>query len=121
MENATKNIPHLSTWKEHNGTLYLSGQIGMDKNTKEIPKSIEAQTKLVLQNIENVLKEAGSDKNQILRNDIFLADIAHWGIVNELYAEFFGKYKPTRTIVGNATMYGGCLIEITTTAMASNK
>lgn len=118
MENKANITPHFSVWKEYNGVIYLSGQIGMDKATKEIPEGIEAQTKLVLQNIENVLKEAGSDKNLILRNDVFLADIAHWGIVNELYAEFFGDYKPTRTIVGNATMFGGCLIEITTTAIA---
>ncbi|WP_074406852.1 RidA family protein [Aquimarina megaterium] len=115
-ENKSKNGPHLSPWMEHNGVLYLSGQIGMNKVTKEIPEGIEAQTKLVLQNIENTLKEAGSTKNHILRNDIFLSDIAHWEMVNEIYSNFFGEFKSARMVVGNTEMYGGCLIEITTTA-----
>ncbi|WP_074406857.1 RidA family protein [Aquimarina megaterium] len=118
--NEALNIPksngHYAMWVEHKGSLYLSGQLPIHPITKEVPAGIEAQTKLLLQNIELTLKEAGSSKNHILRNEIFIADFEHWPIVDKVYADFFGDHKPARIVVGNAGLHLNCLIEIVTTA-----
>jgi len=56
---------HYSQCIEHNGIVYLSGQLPIDQKTKTIPLSIEEQTDLVLKNIEGILNESESSKNQI--------------------------------------------------------
>ncbi|WP_109098711.1 RidA family protein [Aquimarina sp. AU58] len=118
--NEALNIPksngHYAMWVEHKGTLYLSGQLPIHPITKEVPVGIEAQTKLLLQNIELTLKKAGSSKNHIIRNEIFINDVAHWSTIDKVYADFFGDHKPARAVVGNAELHLGCLIEIVTTA-----
>ena len=67
----TPNMPkangHYSQCIEHNGILYLSGQLPIDQKSKIIPKSIEEQTDLVLKNSNTILNEAGSSKDQILQ------------------------------------------------------
>ncbi|WP_347924115.1 Rid family detoxifying hydrolase [Pontimicrobium sp. SW4] len=111
-----KSLGHYSMCIEHNDTLYLSGQIPIDPATGKVPNTIEKQTFLLLQNIEKTLKEAGSDKNRILRNEVFLADIADWSVVNKIYSDFFGTHKPARMVVGGVQLHHDSLIGITTTA-----
>ena len=83
----TPNMPvsngHYSQCIEHNGILYLSGQLPINKETKVIPSTIEAQTNLVLKNVETILKEAGSNKKNILQVRVYISDIKLWDKVNE--------------------------------------
>ncbi|WP_422091601.1 RidA family protein [Tenacibaculum ovolyticum] len=69
-----KNMGHYAICTEHNGVLYLSGQIPVDQSTGTVSGSIKEQTLLLLQNIERTLIAAGSDKNHILKNEVFLKD-----------------------------------------------
>lgn len=108
---------HFSPAIEHNGTLYLSGQLPKHPETKEVPEGIEAQTQLALSNVENVLKAFGEDKNSIIQMRVYITDIAYWAEVNRIYAEFFGNHKPTRCIIPIGPLNGGCLIEIECTAV----
>ena len=66
---------HYSQCIEHNGLLYLSGQLPIDQITRTIPSSIEEQTDLVLKNISCILTEAGSSKNQILQVRVYISNI----------------------------------------------
>ena len=66
---------HYSQCIEHNGLLYLSGQLPIDQKSKTIPSSIEEQTDLVLKNVESILTEAGSSKNHILQVRIYISNI----------------------------------------------
>lgn len=112
----TPNMPlgsgHYSTVIEHNGLLYLSGQLPYLRGTKKIPEGIEAQTALVLENIEFILKEAGSSKNQILQMRLYIPNISLWEKVNEVYAGFFTEHKPARTVVPTRELHFGALIEV---------
>ena len=108
---------HYSQCIEHNGLLYLSGQLPIDQNTKSIPTSIEEQTDLVLKNIENILIEAGSSKNHILQVRVYISNIELWGKVNERYRIFFQNHKPTRCIIPTRELHFGSLIEIEITAI----
>jgi len=119
----TPNMPkpngHYSPVIEHRGILYLSGQLPIDPLSKQILESIEEQTQQVLLNIEFLLNEAGSSKNQILQTRVYISDIDLWDKVNEVYGQFFGDHKPVRSIVPTRELHFGCLIEIEATAMVS--
>lgn len=107
---------HFSPAIEHNDVLYLSGQLPKHPITKEVPEGIEAQTKLSLENVENVLKAFGQDKTSVIRMVVYITDIAYWADVNRVYTEFFGDHKPVRCIIPIGPLNGGCLIEVECTA-----
>ncbi len=112
-----KSNGHYSQCIHHNGILYLSGQLPIDPVTRAIPETIEEQADLALSNVELVLNEAGSSKNQVLQMRIYLSDIALWDKANDRYSAFFGDHKPVRSIVPTRDLHFGCLIEIETTAV----
>ncbi len=115
----TDNMPnpkgHYSMVVEHNGLLYISGQLPVASDGT-IPDGIEAQTKLTLEKIDLLLRESGSSKQQVLQMRIYISDGGMWGQVNEVYAQYFGDHKPARAIVPTRDLHYGCLIEIEGTA-----
>ena len=111
---------HYSQCIEHNGILYLSGQLPIDQISKKIPKTIEEQTDLVLQNTETILNEAGSTKNDILQVRIYISNIELWDKVNDRYRIFFENHKPVRCIIPTRELHFGCLIEIEITAIIND-
>jgi reactive intermediate/imine deaminase len=106
---------HYSHCVEHNGILYLSGQLPLLADGG-VPDGIEAQTLLTLQKVEKILQAAGSKKEQILRMTVYITDIAYWPEVNAAYADFFGNHKPARCIIPCGKLNYGALIEIDCTA-----
>jgi len=106
---------HYSHCVEHNGILYLSGQLPLLADGT-VPDGMEAQTLLTLQKVEKILQAAGSNKAQILRMTVYITDIAYWAQVNAVYADFFGSHKPARCIIPCGKLNYGALIEIDCTA-----
>lgn len=96
--NAPKAVgPYVQAIQIENGTLYLSGQLGLNPQTMEMPEDFMIQTKNVFQNIEAILNEAGYTKNDVVKMLVLLDDINNFGEVNKLYADFFGEHKPARS------------------------
>lgn len=114
IENENMHSPngHYSQCIEHNGILYLSGQLPIDRYTKEIPDTVAAQTLLILNNIESLLLDIGSDKQHIIQVRIYIASIKLWNEVNTVYANFFGTHKPVRCIIPTNQLHYGASIEI---------
>lgn len=108
---------HYSQVVEHQGVLYLSGQLPVDPDTKAVPATIQEQTTLVLSKLESLLTAAGSSKSQVLQTRVYVSNISLWDEVNRLYAAFFGDHKPARCIVPTRELHFGCLIEIEATAI----
>jgi len=102
---------HYSPVVEHNGLLYLSGQVPVDPMTQKVPETIEEQTDLVLSKIDLLLKESGSSRNKVLQARIYITDISLWDQVNKVYAGFFGDHKPARCVIPVGKLHFGCLIE----------
>ncbi len=102
---------HYSMCVEHNGTLYLAGQLPVDPETKMIPEGIEAQTKLVLNNIKTIVEAAGSSLDKVIHVRIYVSDIALWNQVNAIYTLFFKDHKPARAVIPTGPLHYGCLIE----------
>lgn len=117
---STPNMPksngHYSHCVEHNGILYLSGQLPLDPETRQMPEGIVKQTEQVLKNLERILHEAGSSKEKVLQARVYIPNIDDWSTVNEVYAEFFGNHKPARCIVPTPNLHFGALIELEATA-----
>ena len=108
-----KSKAHYSSAVVHEGIVYVSGQLPMNPDTGvPIEGPIEVQARAALQNLLDVLEATGSSKEKVLRTTAYIPDVTQWGKVNEVYAEFFGDHKPSRTVVPTTTLHYGCLIEI---------
>ncbi len=97
---------------ELNGTLYLSGQLPVDPGTGQMPEGIEAQTRQALRNLGAILAAAGLDFADIVKTTVLLADIADFGAMNAVYAEFFPTDKPARVCYQAAALPRGARVEI---------
>jgi 2-iminobutanoate/2-iminopropanoate deaminase len=104
---------HYSPGFEHNGLIYVSGQLPMDLKTREpFAGDIETQTELALRNVEAVLEEAGSDLYHVLQMTIYVSDIELWGKVNEVYARVMGDHRPARAVIPVKDLHFDTKIEI---------
>lgn len=118
--NALKPSGHYSQAIVHNDVIYISGQLSIDPNTGEKKfGTIEEETQRVLKNIELILKEAGSNKNNVLKTTIYIPDISLWDKVNKVYSNFFGIHKPARSVVPTRELHFGFKIEVEAIAAIS--
>ena len=104
---------HYSPGIEHNGLIYVSGQLPMTLDTREVfTGDIGEQTELALRNVEAVLHSAGSDLNHVLQMTIYVSDMEMWGKVNEVYARVMGDHRPARAMIPVKDLHFGTQIEI---------
>ncbi len=92
--------------------LFTSGQIGLIPDKGELAEGIEAQTTQVMENIKNILQEAGLDFSKVVKTTIFLSDIKNFNKVNEIYAKYFTDDPPARSCFEVACLPKEALIEI---------
>ncbi|WEV54975.1 Rid family detoxifying hydrolase [Leuconostocaceae bacterium ESL0723] len=99
-------------------TLYCSGQIGLDPASGHLVDGIEAQAKQVFKNITQVLKAAGLTPKDVVKANIFMTNLADFGLVNDLYADFLGDTEtlPARSCVAVAALPAQAQIECEVTA-----
>ena len=104
---------HYSPGFEHNGLVYVSGQLPMDLVTRQpFTGPIEEQTELALRNVAAVLRAAGSDLDHVLQFTIYVSDMEMWGKVNETYSRVMGSHRPARAIVPVKDLHFDTKIEI---------
>lgn len=95
------------------GWLFCSGQIPLDPATGEmIPGGIAEQTEQVMANLGAVLKEAGCGFEAVVKATIYLADLADFAVVNDIYGRFFPDCPPARATVQVAALPKGARVEI---------
>jgi len=99
--------------------VFTSGQIPIDPATGEVNRGgIEAQTRLVLNNLRAVLDEAGSSLANVLKTTVFLKDMKQFADMNRVYAEFFGEETaPARSTVEVARLPKDVMVEIEAVAV----
>jgi len=93
------------------GTVYLSGQIGLDPATMQMVEGIDAQVHRVFQNMRAVATAAGGSMDDVVKINIFLTDLGNFAKVNEVMATYFHQPYPARAAVGVASLPRGALIE----------
>lgn len=97
---------------ELNGTLFVSGQLPTDPATGQMPEGVEAQTRRSLDNLGYVLEEAGLGFGDVVKTTVLLTDIADFGAMNAVYAEYFKGDKPARVCYQVAALPKGAKVEI---------
>ena len=83
-----------------NNTLYISGQICIDPSTGNLKnKDIQEETHQAMQNLKNILHEAGMSFNNVVKTTIFLTDMHRFGEINEIYGKYSDGDFPARETV----------------------
>lgn len=94
--------------------VFISGQIPADPSTGRIVTGdISTETHQVMRNLKAILRAAGLDFPQVVKSTIFVTDLANFGIVNEIYGQYFSQGQfPARETVQVAALPKGVQVEI---------
>ena len=111
--NAPAAIGPYSQAIEVNGFIFASGQIPIDPSTGNfVEGGVKEQTKQAITNAGNILKEAGTDLAHVVKTTVYLADMADFAAMNEVYATFFNQPFPARSAVAVKDLPKGALVEV---------
>ncbi len=95
------------------GLVFVSGQLPIDPATGAFPEGgVAEQTRQSLLNARAILQAAGLDLNNVVKTTVFLADMADFGAMNEVYAQFFAAPFPARSAVAVKDLPKGARVEI---------
>jgi 2-iminobutanoate/2-iminopropanoate deaminase len=120
---ATKDAPQAigpySQAIKANGFIFTSGQIAFDPATNQIIQGdVAAQTERVLNNLEAILKAAGSGLERVVRTTVFLKNMGDFAAMNEVYGRFWKSAPPARSTVEVARLPRDVAVEIDVIALA---
>lgn len=103
-----------------NKFVFVSGQLPVDPGTGEMPEGIEEQARASCENVEAVLRAAGTDSAHVLKTTCYLADMADFQAFNKIYGEHFAV-RPARSCVAVRELPKGALCEIEAIAIAEER
>lgn len=110
---APKAIGTYSQAVKVGNTVYLSGQIGLDPHTMELVKNdMRAEIVRVFDNLSAVAAAAGGSLAHIVKLNVFLTDLAHFPLVNDVMGRYFQEPYPARAVVGVAALPRGAQVEM---------
>ena len=93
--------------------LYLSGMIGNVGGTLVLAEGgIQGETRQALENIKSTLEKHGSSMSEVVKCTVFLADIAEWPAMNEVYIQYFQTNPPARSALGTSGLALESRVEI---------
>ncbi|NLB64903.1 MAG: RidA family protein [Lentisphaerae bacterium] len=99
-----------------NGWLFVSGQLGIDPASGEMLEGTEAQTRQSLRSLLAILEAAGLGPANVLKCTIYVADMADFGLVNQLYSDVFQPPFPAREVIQAARLPRDGRVEISAIA-----
>ncbi len=112
-DQAPKAIGTYSQAVKVGNTVYLSGQIPLDPQTMNLVEGdMSAQIRRVFDNLSAVAKAAGGTLNDVVKLNIFLTDLNHFALVNEIMAQYFEQPYPARAAIGVASLPKGAAVEM---------
>ena len=103
--------------------IFTSGQTARNQKTGEIlsPGDIEAQTDIVMKNIETMLNAAGTSLSNVIKSSVFIDDYRKFKLFNNAYKKYFPENPPARTTVATGCFEKDLCIEIDVIALAPEK
>jgi reactive intermediate/imine deaminase len=94
-------------------TVYVSGQIPLDPATGQLVEgSMELQIRRVFDNLKAIVVAAGGDLSQVAKLNVFLTDLAHFALLNQIMADYFKQPYPARAAVQVAALPKGAAVEM---------
>lgn len=116
-EKAPQPVGPYSQAVEHNGVLYIAGQIPLNPETSQLVEGgVAEQTEQVMKNIAAILDEAGYTFSDVLKSTCLLADMADFKAMNEIYGRYYPENSPARVAFAVKQLPLGALVEIETVA-----
>ncbi|CAI4396323.1 BEM_collapsed_G0027930.mRNA.1.CDS.1 [Saccharomyces cerevisiae] len=103
-----------------NNFVYVSGQIPYTPDNKPVQGSISEKAEQVFQNVKNILAESNSSLDNIVKVNVFLADMKNFAEFNSVYAKHFHTHKPARSCVGVASLPLNVDLEMEVIAVEKN-
>lgn len=104
---------HYSQATIYNDVIYVATQLGIKPgNAPPVVGSIEEQTRICFENVEQILLASGSDLTKILKVTIFISDIDLWEQVNRVYIDIMGDHKPARGVIPVKELHLGYKIAV---------
>jgi len=101
------------------GQVFISGQLPIQPDgTALAGRPFEEQTAQVLANLEACLACAGVAKESLVQVRVYVTDIEHWPVFNELYAAWIGSHRPARAVAGVSELHFGLAVEVEAIALA---
>jgi len=117
-DNAPKAIGPYSAGVSTGELVFTAGQLGMDPSSGELVEGgIQAQTRQALTNLKAVLEAASSGLEYVVKTTVFLGDISEFGLMNEVYGQFFTENFPARSAFQVAALPKGARVEIEAIAL----
>jgi 2-iminobutanoate/2-iminopropanoate deaminase len=117
-DKAPKAIGPYSAGVSTGQLVFTAGQLGMDPATGQLVEGgIQAQTRQALTNLKAVLEAAGSNLSLVVKTTVFLQDIQAFGLMNEVYGQFFTENFPARSAFQVAALPKGAAVEIEAVAI----
>lgn len=121
----TKDAPEaIGTYSQavkSGNTIYLSGQIPLDPSTMTLVEGdMSAQITRVFDNLQAVARAAGGELSDIVKLNIFLTDLSHFALVNEIMAKYFAQPYPARAAVGVASLPKDAQVEMDAIMVVGN-
>src|ERR1700682_2557586 len=107
-----KTVGPYSPSRRMRQTIATSGQIGLGEDGKVVEGGFGPELEQTLRNLSNVLADAGVTREQVIKVNVYLADLADWAALNGPYAEFFGSSLPARTAFATSALPLGARVEI---------
>lgn len=102
-----------ATQTEANTFIFVSGQLGINPQTKELVKGgVKKQTEQILENIKNILEEANTNLDKVVKTTVFMTNLDDFPVMNEVYETYFKTDYPARSTVQVARLPKGALVEI---------
>ena len=108
---ADKTQPPFSMGVFAGDTFYMAGQIGRDKDGK-VPGEAAAEARLVLDQVQATLKEAGLSMDDLVTVQIFCSDVNHYAAFNDVYRGYFKKEFPARAFIGSGRLLFDARFEV---------
>jgi 2-iminobutanoate/2-iminopropanoate deaminase len=113
VDGAVAPAGHYTPAIEHNGTLYLSGQLPVKPDgTHTFDEPFEVQARVAMNNVLALVKAAGGQPSDLLKVTVYVVGVENWKVFNQIYIDMLGDVKPARVVVPVPELHHGYLIEI---------
>lgn len=106
----SKPVAHYSPSARAGDLLFVSGQLGLLDGA--LVDGVEAQTRQALVNLQGVLADNGVSIAEVRKCTVFMTDIDNFAVINDVYADVFGEYRPARSAIAVKALPLGGLVEI---------
>ena len=100
--------------------VFVSGQLPVNPDTGEVPRTLQQQTQQVIENIRNILADAGATLDDVVKTTVYLQEMYLFSQMNAVYAASFSEPYPARTSMAVKELPQGALVALDVVAVVDN-